>query len=57
LPEPVIKKMRRIIILLKFSQEYARHLKRQNIANNIKGNQTINLDKDVRGNLTREPIF
>jgi len=57
LPEPVIKKMRKIIILLKYSQEYARHLKRQNIANNIKGNQRVNLDKGVRWNSTRESIF
>ncbi len=49
--------MRKIIILLKYSQEYARHLKRQNIANNIEGVQRVNLDKGVRWNSTRKYYY
>ncbi len=49
---PVIQKIRKIIILFKYSQDYARQLKRQNIANKIKGSQKVNLDKGVRLNST-----
>jgi len=49
---PVIQKIRKIIILFKYSQDYARQLKRQNIANKIKGSQKVNLDKGVRWNST-----
>ena len=47
-------KIRKIIILLKYSQEYARQLKAQNEANKIIGAQKVNLDKGVRWNSTCE---
>jgi hypothetical protein len=47
-----MKKIRKIIILLKYSHEYARLLKRQNEAYEIKGHQKVNLDKGVRWNST-----
>jgi len=47
-------KIRKIIILLKYSQEYARQLKAQNEANKIIRAQKVNLDKGVRWNSTCE---
>lgn len=49
-----IAKVRRIIVLLKYSQYYARLLKSQNQANNIQGRQKIGLDTPTRWNSTCE---
>jgi hypothetical protein len=43
-----IQKCRKLITLFKYSHQYARMLKRQNAAFNIKGYQKVNLDKEVR---------
>jgi hypothetical protein len=40
--------MRKIILLFKYSQNYASQLRRQNQAFEITGNQKVNLDKGVR---------
>jgi hypothetical protein len=45
-----IQKCRKLIILFKYSHQYARMLKRQNAAFDIKGHQKVNLDKEIRWN-------
>jgi hypothetical protein len=40
--------MRKIILLFKYSQNYASQLRRQNQAFEITGNQKVNFDKGVR---------
>ncbi len=57
MPIPVIQKIRKLIILFKYSQEYARLLKRQNNAFQIKGKQKVNLDKGVRWNSTSKHLI
>jgi hypothetical protein len=49
-----IQKCRKLITLFKYSHQYARMLKRQNAAFDIKGHQKINLDKGIRWNSTCE---
>jgi hypothetical protein len=51
---PTVAKVRRIIVLLKYSQYYARLLKSQNQANNIQGRQKVGLDSATRWNSTCE---
>jgi hypothetical protein len=57
LPMPTIAKVRRIIVLLKYSQYYARLLRNQNQANNIQGRQKVGLDTATRWNSTCEYCF
>jgi hypothetical protein len=49
--------MRKIIVLLKYSQEYAKNLINQNQALNIKGHQKIGLDSSIRWNSTCKFYF
>jgi len=49
--------MRKIIILLKYSQEYARQLKIKNSTYEIEGRQKVNLNKEVKWNSTCESQY